>query len=139
MVVFSKNYASPSWGVEELIKILKLKQIIFRTFYDVDPSQVLKQTECFDEDLGIQKERLFGDLRNVADRHESKFIENIIEEVLPEVNQTPLDVAWYPVGVDICVKDIELLSKNECVDKVHMVGIFGIGGIGKTEGIKLYF
>ncbi|XP_060175131.1 TMV resistance protein N-like [Lycium barbarum] len=138
MVVFSKNYASSSWFLEELVKILdckeKLKQII-------DPSQVRKKIGCFGEDLGIQKERFFGDLQNVADMHGSEFIGNIIEQVLLEVNQTPLDIAWYPVGVDTHVKDIELLSQNEGVDEVHMVGKFGIGGIGKialAKSIKLF-
>lgn len=45
------------------------------------------------------------DLRNIADGRESKFVENILQEV----NETPLDVAWYRVGVDTRVKDIELL------------------------------
>ncbi|WMV32234.1 hypothetical protein MTR67_025619, partial [Solanum verrucosum] len=37
---------------------------------------------------------LFGwDLRNVANRCEFKFMENIIKQVLQEANQTPLDVA----------------------------------------------
>lgn len=84
----------------------------------------------FGEALDIDKDRLFGaqtkwtaanlsrwGLLNVADGHESKFIVNIIKQVLRVVNQTPLYVAKYRVGA-------------ECVDEVHMVGI---GGIGKTN------
>lgn len=106
--------------------------------------------------LSIYKEQLFGaqrtekwkttlreatnlsgwNLRNVASGHQSIFLENIIKQVLQDVNQTPLDVAWNPIGVDTCIKDIELLLEHECVDEVHMVGIYGIGGIGKTTLAK---
>lgn len=106
--------------------------------------------------LSIHKEQLFGaqrtekwtttlreatnlsgwNLRNVASGHQSIFLENIIKQVLQEVNQTPLDVAWNPIGVDTRIKDIDLLLEHECVDEVHMVGI---GGIGKTTLAKGMF
>ncbi|XP_033509467.1 disease resistance protein RUN1-like isoform X2 [Nicotiana tomentosiformis] len=163
IVVFSRNYASSSWCLNELVKILEckeiLKQMVLPIFYDVDPSQVRKQTGIFGEALAKHKERLFGaqrvekwraalteaanlsgwDLQNVADGHESKFIENIIQQVLQEVNQTPLDVAWHPVGVDYRVKDIEWLLQNECEDEVRMIGIHGVGGIGKTTLAKAIY
>nr|XP_016505080.1 PREDICTED: TMV resistance protein N-like [Nicotiana tabacum] len=163
IVVFSRNYASSSWCLNELVKILeckeKLKQMVLPIFYDVDPSEVRKKTGLFGEALAKHKERPFGaqrvekwraalteaanlsgwDLQNVADGHESKFIEKIIQVVLQEVNQTPLDVAWHPVGVDYRVKDIELLLQNECEDEVRMIGIHGVGGIGKTTLAKAIY
>nr|XP_016491657.1 PREDICTED: TMV resistance protein N-like [Nicotiana tabacum] len=163
IIVFSRNYASSSWCLNELVKILeckeKLKQMVLPIFYDVDPSEVRRQTGLFGEAFAKHKERPFGaqrvekwraalteaanlsgwDLQNVADGHESKFIEKIIQQVLQEVNQTPLDVAWHPVGVDSHVKDIELLLQNECEDRVHMIGIHGVGGIGKTTLAKAIY
>ncbi|XP_033511363.1 disease resistance protein RUN1-like [Nicotiana tomentosiformis] len=163
IIVFSRNYASSSWCLNELVKILeckdKLKQMVLPIFYDVDPSEVRKQTGLFGEYLAKHKERPFGaqrvekwiaalteaanlsgwDLQNVADGHESKFIEKIIQQVLQEVNQTPLDVAWHPVGVDSRVKDIELLLQIECEDEVRMIGIHGVGGIGKTTLAKAIY
>ncbi|XP_009799386.1 disease resistance protein RUN1-like isoform X1 [Nicotiana sylvestris] len=163
IIVFSRNYASSSWCLNELVKILeckeKLKQMVLPIFYDVDPSEVRKQTGLFGEALAKHKERSIGlqmvekwrdalteaanfcgwDLQNVADGHESKFIEKIIQQVLQEVNQTPLDVAWHPVGVDSRVKDIELLLQKECEDEVRMIGIHGVGGIGKTTLAKAIY
>ncbi|KAG5588464.1 hypothetical protein H5410_048898 [Solanum commersonii] len=163
IVVFSKNYASSSWCLDELVKILeckdKLKQIVLPIFYDVHPSHVRKQTGCFGEALAMLMERSFEvermkkwtdtltqaanlsgwDLQNVVDGHESKFIESIVKQVLLEVNQTPLDVAWHPVGVDSRVEDIELLLQKGCVDEVRMVGIYGVGGIGKTTLAKAIY
>ncbi|KAK4717813.1 hypothetical protein R3W88_016151 [Solanum pinnatisectum] len=86
----------------------------------------------FGEALAIHKEPLFGARKCTtpnlspiieADGHESKFVENIIKQVLQEVNQTPLDVG------DTRVEDIKLLLRND-IDQLHMVGI---GGIGKTD------
>ncbi|RXH87843.1 hypothetical protein DVH24_034743 [Malus domestica] len=48
VVVFSKNYASSKWCLNELVMILKLKKtsdhVVLPVFYDVDPSHVRNQT-----------------------------------------------------------------------------------------------
>lgn len=48
IVVFSKNYASSTWCLNELVEIHKcykeLGQMVIPVFYDVDPSHVKKQT-----------------------------------------------------------------------------------------------
>ena len=47
VIVFSENYASSSWCLDELVQILeckeKKKQIVIPIFYRVDPSDVRKQ------------------------------------------------------------------------------------------------
>ncbi|KAM7469358.1 hypothetical protein LguiA_007541 [Lonicera macranthoides] len=48
IVVMSKDYASSTWCLDELVMILKRRRtsrhIVLPVFYDVDPSQVRKQT-----------------------------------------------------------------------------------------------
>lgn len=53
IVVFSKNYASSKWCLVELIKILDCKkdrgQIVIPVFYEIDPSDVRKQTGSYEQ------------------------------------------------------------------------------------------
>ena len=72
-------------------------------------------------------------------RHESQFISTIVEEISVEVlQQTPLDVATYPVGLESCVQDVvRFLDVGR--GGVRMVGIWGTGGIGKTTIAKAVY
>ncbi|GKF48865.1 NB-ARC domains-containing protein [Tanacetum coccineum] len=55
IVIFSKNYASSLWCLQELVKILECKQIecpkyeVQIVFYDVKPDVVRKQTDSYAE------------------------------------------------------------------------------------------
>lgn len=62
-------------------------------------------------------------------RYASEFIDEIVEEISVHLlNLTDLNVARHPVGIKCRVRDV--VGAEE--DDVHMVGIWGIGGIGKT-------
>ena len=51
IVIFSKNYASSKWCLDELVKILECKncngQMVVPVFYHVHPSDVRNQTGSF--------------------------------------------------------------------------------------------
>ena len=53
IVILSRNYASSTWCLDELAKIIQRmkenKMIVIPIFYDVDPSDVRKQTGTFAE------------------------------------------------------------------------------------------
>uniref|UniRef100_A0A7N2LCJ2 ADP-ribosyl cyclase/cyclic ADP-ribose hydrolase n=1 Tax=Quercus lobata TaxID=97700 RepID=A0A7N2LCJ2_QUELO len=51
IIVFSKNYASSSWCLDELSKIMKCSKKVLPVFYQVDPSEVRKQTGDFGNEL----------------------------------------------------------------------------------------
>ena len=50
IVIFSENYASSTWCLDELVKIFECKktgQLVLPVFYKLDPSVVRKQKEKF--------------------------------------------------------------------------------------------
>ncbi|KAL2334344.1 hypothetical protein Fmac_015557 [Flemingia macrophylla] len=68
----------------------------------------------------------------IGDQYEYKFIEKIVEQVSKEINLVCLHVADYPVGLESAVFRVTNLLDVESDDAAHMVGIYGMGGIGKS-------
>nr|GMD40505.1 TMV resistance protein N-like [Ipomoea batatas] len=66
IIVFSKDYASSRWCLDELVEILKCKeirnQVVLPIFYNVNPSQVAKQTGEYGTALARHKGR-FGEAK----------------------------------------------------------------------------
>ncbi|XP_059638691.1 disease resistance protein RPV1-like [Cornus florida] len=66
IIVFSKNYASSRWCLDELLKIMERKKtvghMIFPVFYHVDPSDVRKQTGSFAISFAKHKERFMAEM-----------------------------------------------------------------------------
>ena len=64
IIIFSKNYASSSWCLDELVKILECKkkngQLVRPIFYNVDPSEVRNPKGMFKEALA-KHEKKFKD------------------------------------------------------------------------------
>ncbi|KAK9267736.1 hypothetical protein L1049_010169 [Liquidambar formosana] len=166
VVIFSRNYADSRWCLDELVKILEckrtFKQIVLPIFYGVDPSDVRAQRGTYAQAFAKHEKRYKGsdkmkgkikswrdalteaanlsgyDLQNMADGHEAKAIENIIKDISNRLNPTYLHVADYPVGIESRVQRvIELLELGS--DNVRMVGIWGMGGIGKTTIAKAVY
>ncbi|GFY94660.1 disease resistance protein [Actinidia rufa] len=88
IIVFSKNYASSRWCLDELVMILEHKRtsghVILPVFYDVVPSQVRHQTGSFAEAFG-RHEELF---RIEIDERKREYLKNKVEgwrEALREV------------------------------------------------------
>ncbi|KAG6675506.1 hypothetical protein I3842_15G106500 [Carya illinoinensis] len=132
IIVLSKNYAESKW----------LKEIVLPIFYEVDPSDVRHQKGSFGKAFAKLKDRFEGnekvlkwkaalkELANMSGK-ELEFIEEIIQLVNSRiVNQTHLNVANYPVGIECRKRDIYQHLSIERKDIIHIVGIFGIGGIG---------
>ncbi|KAM5572487.1 TMV resistance protein N-like [Rosa sericea] len=163
LIVFSENYASSKWCLDELVHILgcrrSKKQMVWPIFYKVDPSDVRRQRGTFSEALA-EHDRRFEDDKNKVLRwraalseaanlsgwhfpggheYESKFIDRIIKEISAQViKHTPLNVAKFPVGIESRVQDM-LEGLDVGGSDVRMVGIWGSGGIGKTTIAKAVY
>ncbi|KAH0679541.1 hypothetical protein KY284_020626 [Solanum tuberosum] len=156
IIIFSQNYASSSWCLDELVKItqcMKLRgQIVLPVFYDVDPSVVRKQKANVGEffakhelDFKDDEERVKRwrtamteaanvsgwDLPNIANGHESKCIEQIVECVMEILDHSASDATENLVGIRSRMGTVYSLLNLES-DKVQFVGIWGMSGIGKT-------
>jgi len=61
IIVLSKNYASSSFCLDELVKIIDCikgkGRLVLPIFYEVDPSDVRKQTGSYGEALAMHEER----------------------------------------------------------------------------------
>nr|QOE89079.1 DM10 [Arabidopsis thaliana] len=153
IVVLSKNYASSRWCLDELLEILKCRedigQIVMTVFYEVDPSDVRKQTGefgiAFNETCeGKTKEKIqkwskaLNDVGNIAGEHffnwdnESKMIEKIARDVSNKLNAT---ISWDfedMVGIEAHLQKMQSLLHLDYEDGAMIVGIYGPAGIGKT-------
>ncbi|XP_021833856.1 TMV resistance protein N-like [Prunus avium] len=156
IIVFSENYASSKWCLDELVKILESKetreQIVWPVFYKVNPSDVRHQRGSFGQALADYEYEFKDDMEkvqrwrrsltkaaNLSGWHESKFIDDIVEAIsLQVLNHVYLNVAKYPVGIESRVREIDKLLGVGGND-VRMVGIWGTGGIGKTTIAKAVY
>ncbi|XP_061370716.1 disease resistance protein RUN1-like [Gastrolobium bilobum] len=160
IAVFSKNYASSTFCLEELVMILECSKaqgrLFWPVFYDVDPSQVRHQSGTYAEALAKLEERFKDDkdkdkvkkwrdalheAANMSGSHfqfqhgsqyEYQFIRNIVEEVSKKINRSPLYVADKPVALDSRVQEVKSLLGLGSDEGVNMIGIHGTGGIGKS-------
>jgi hypothetical protein len=64
IIIFSENYASSAWCLDELAKIVECKKndhLVVPVFYKVDPSEVRNQKGKFGEELAKHEEKFKGD------------------------------------------------------------------------------
>ncbi|XP_028949605.2 disease resistance protein RPV1-like isoform X3 [Malus domestica] len=163
IIVFSKDYASSTWCLNELAIIMERKRtdghMVIPVFYYVEPSDVRKQTGSFAESFTRHQEQFKDEidkveewrraLRDVADlggmvlkdRYEWQFIQEIVEVIgneLDYMTNRRLRVDPHVIGRGYYVESLNMWLEDGSND-VGVAVIHGMGGIGKTTIAKIAY
>ncbi|KAF3445367.1 hypothetical protein FNV43_RR10543 [Rhamnella rubrinervis] len=158
VIIFSENYATSTWCLDEVVQILEAKkrngQIVMPIFYGIDPSSVRRQEGCYKVAFAALEQRFKDRMEKVHQwraalteaanlcgldsknfRPEIQLIQKIVGDVLLKL---PKYSSW---SIDGCkgrlfaiqerMEEIENLL-DMGLTNVRILGIWGMGGIGKT-------
>ncbi|AET02383.1 putative TIR domain, winged helix-turn-helix DNA-binding domain-containing protein [Medicago truncatula] len=158
IVVFSENYASSTWCLDELAYIIdsfsnkkNFRRSVFPVFYNVDPSHVRHQSGIYGQALDShQKNNNFNSeklnkwknaLKQAAnlsgfhfkhgDGYEYELIDKIVDLVSTKIDSTPyLRVVDHPIGLNYRVLELNWLLNHNTHAATATVGSHGLKLLG---------
>uniref|UniRef100_A0A2N9EHP6 TIR domain-containing protein n=1 Tax=Fagus sylvatica TaxID=28930 RepID=A0A2N9EHP6_FAGSY len=150
IVILSKNYASSTWCLDELTKIIHCKEEmgmrVLPVFYDVEPSDVRKQLGTFAQAFIEHEERFKENIEKVEkwraalshvgnlagwtvmNSYLSEVIQSIVGQISRNLTYEFSDIIEDFVGMDSRVVELESCLEVG-VNDVRFIGIWAMGGM----------
>ncbi|CAN1173065.1 Disease resistance-like protein DSC1 [Linum perenne] len=160
VVVFSDKFADSSWCLDEVATIAprmaKFGHRILPVFYNVDPSDVTDDSGSYSTIIDREykgrstysedKKRWMDALKAVANcsGHTSQAIKiesDLIKAIVEDVQKQLIDLSSSIksanlVGMGSRILEVERLLAMDVLDDTRIIGLWGMGGVGKTTLAK---
>ncbi|XP_029125004.1 TMV resistance protein N-like [Cajanus cajan] len=153
LVIFSQDYACSRWCFEELVTILECKEkygrIVVPIFYHLKPTHVRHQSlesyknafaeheRNYENKVQMWRQALresagFSGIESSKFQNDAELLKEIVNLVLTKLAE-PMFRSKGLVGIDEKIADVEsLIRKSKESKDICLIGIWGMGGVGKT-------
>ncbi|ESW10782.1 hypothetical protein PHAVU_009G237600 [Phaseolus vulgaris] len=159
LIIFSQDYASSHWCLEELVTILECRdkygQILIPVFYKVEPTDVRYQSSKSYQNAFAKHQRRYEtnkvqiwrdslkkstQISGIASSKypvDAELVKEIVKVVLEKLAKPSVNLKRL-VGIDEKIATVESLIGKEPED-TRLIGIWGMGGMGKTTLVEEVF